>query len=51
MNQIETWFGILSRTALERGSFEDVRALVAAIDGFHPCLGRRRVLVPLGQDR
>jgi transposase len=34
MNQIETWFGILSREAIERGSFEAVRALVAAIEGF-----------------
>ncbi len=34
MNQVETWFGILSRQALRRGSFESVRALVAAIEGF-----------------
>ena len=34
MNQIETWFGILSRQALARGSFESVRALVAAIERF-----------------
>jgi hypothetical protein len=34
MNQIETWFGILSRQALRRGSFESVRALVAAIERF-----------------
>ncbi len=34
MNQIETWFGILSREAIARGSFEAVRALVAAIEGF-----------------
>ncbi len=34
MNQIETWFGILSREAIVRGSFEEVRALVAAIEGF-----------------
>lgn len=34
MNQIETWFGILSREALARGSFEAVRTLVAAIEDF-----------------
>jgi transposase len=34
MNQIETWFGILSRQAIRRGSFESVRALVAAIERF-----------------
>ena len=34
MNQIETWFGILSRQALWRGSFPSVRALVAAIEAF-----------------
>ena len=34
MNQVETWFGILSRQAIARGSFEEVRALVAAIEGF-----------------
>jgi transposase len=34
MNQIETWFGILTRQALHRGSFNGVRALVAAINAF-----------------
>ena len=34
LNQIETWFGILTRQALRRGSFESVRALVAAIEAF-----------------
>ena len=34
LNQIETWFGILTRQALRRGSFESVRALVAAIESF-----------------
>jgi transposase len=34
MNQVETWFGILTRQALRRGSFESVRALVAAIGRF-----------------
>ncbi len=34
MNQVETWFGILSSQAIRRGSFESVRALVAAIERF-----------------
>jgi len=34
MNQIETWFGILTRQALRRGSFENVRVLTAAIERF-----------------
>jgi transposase len=34
MNQIETWFGILTRQAIRRGSFESVRALIAAIERF-----------------
>jgi transposase/transposase-like protein len=34
MNQVETWFSILSRQAIRRGSFESVRALTAAIERF-----------------
>jgi transposase len=34
LNQVETWFGILTRQALRRGSFESLRALVAAIEAF-----------------
>lgn len=34
MNQVETWFGILTRQALRRGSFENVRVLTAAIERF-----------------
>jgi len=34
MNQVETWFGILTRQAIRRGSFESVRALSAAIERF-----------------
>jgi len=34
MNQVETWFGILTRQALRRASFESVRAVVAAIERF-----------------
>jgi transposase/transposase-like protein len=34
LNQVETWFSILTRRAIRRGSFESVRALVAAIEHF-----------------
>lgn len=34
MNQVETWFGILTRQAIRRGSFASVRALSAAIERF-----------------
>ena len=34
MNQVETWFGILTRKAIRRGSFRSVKELVAMIDAF-----------------
>jgi transposase len=34
MNQVETWFGILTRRAIRRGSFKSVKDLVAMIDAF-----------------
>jgi transposase len=34
MNQIETWFGILTRKAIRRGSFGSVKDLIAMIDAF-----------------
>ena len=34
MNQIETWFGILTRQAIRRGSFGSVKELVSMIDRF-----------------
>ncbi len=34
MNQIETWFGILTRQAIRRGPFDSVKALVAMIEAF-----------------
>jgi len=34
MNQIETWFGILTRRAIRRGSFGSVKELIAMIDAF-----------------
>jgi len=34
MNQVETWFGILSRGAIRRGSFASVKELVARIEAF-----------------
>ena len=41
-NQVETWFGILTRQALRRSSVESVRALTAAKRALHPRVGRRR---------
>ncbi len=34
MNQVETWFGILSRQAIRRGSFGSVKELIAKIRAF-----------------
>jgi transposase len=34
MNQVETWFGILTRQAIRRGSFSSVKELIAMIDAF-----------------
>jgi len=34
LNQIETWFGILTRGAIRRGSFGSVKELIAMIDAF-----------------
>ena len=34
MNQVETWFSVLSRQSIRRGSFASVKALIAAIDEF-----------------
>ena len=34
MNQVETWFGILTRQAIRRGSFSSVKELVAMINAF-----------------
>jgi len=34
MNQIETWFSILTRQAIRRGSFHNVEQLTATIDDF-----------------
>ena len=34
MNQVETWFGILTSQAIRRGSFGSVKELVAMIDAF-----------------
>ena len=34
MNQVETWFGILTRKAIRRGSFRSVKELVTMIDTF-----------------
>ena len=34
MNQVETWFGILTRQAIRRGSFKSVKEIVAMIETF-----------------
>ena len=34
MNQVETWFGILTRQAIRRGSFGSVKELIAGIEAF-----------------
>jgi transposase len=34
LNQVETWFGILTRQAIRRGSFRSVTELVARIEAF-----------------
>jgi len=34
MNQVETWFGILTRQAIRRGSFKSVKELVTMIETF-----------------
>ena len=34
LNQVETWFGIITRKAIRRGSFTTVKQLVEAIDAF-----------------
>ena len=34
LNQVETWFGILSRQAIRRGSFGSVKELIAMINLF-----------------
>ena len=34
LNQVETWFSVLSRQAIRRGSFGSVRELIAMIDTF-----------------
>jgi len=34
LNQVETWFGIITRKVIRRGSFRNVKQLVAKIDEF-----------------
>ncbi len=46
MNQVETWFSILTRDLLQRGSDESVRALVARI-GYLAQDGDEEYIVPL----
>ena len=50
LNQVEIWFGILTRKALRGASFNDIQELARAIDGFcdawhdkaHPFVWRKR---------
>jgi transposase len=37
LNQVETWFSVLTRQAIRRGSFGSVKELVAMIDTFTTC--------------
>jgi transposase len=50
MNQVETWFGILTRQAIRRGSFRNVKELVAMIDAFTRQWNPRLQPVHLGED-
>jgi len=34
MNQVETWFSVLTRQAIRQGSFGSVKQLIARIDTF-----------------
>lgn len=34
MNQVEIWFGIITRQAIRRGTFQSVRQLIRQIDNF-----------------
>ena len=34
MNRVETWFSVLTRQAIRRGSFGSVKELIAMIDTF-----------------
>ena len=51
MNQVETWFGILTRQAIRRGSFGSVKELIAMIDAFTRQWNEGCQPVHLGQDR
>src|SRR5450759_2787251 len=51
MNQVETWFSVLSRQAIRRGSFRSVRELIGAIATFIANWNARGHAVHLGQDR
>ncbi|MDR6412790.1 UNVERIFIED_ORG: hypothetical protein ABIC62_006112 [Burkholderia sp. 1595] len=34
LNQVERWFGLVTQQAIRRGSFRNVRQLIASIEGY-----------------
>ena len=51
LNQVETWFSVLTRQAIRRGSFGSVKELIAMIDRFTATWNAGRHAVHLGQNR
>jgi transposase len=51
LNQIEIWFGILTRQALRRGSFAAVRTLGGDDRRVHQRVERTRSALRVGQHR
>jgi transposase len=51
MNQIETWFGSLTRQAIRRGTFDSVKALVAMIEAFTRSWNEGASPFHVGEDR
>jgi len=51
MNQVETWFGILTRQAIRRGTFRSVKELIARIEVFTASWNEGCLALRLGQDR
>jgi transposase len=51
INMIETWFGIITKQSIRRGTFTSVNALVLRIRGLHPAVEHRRATVHLDRNR
>ena len=51
LNLVEVFFGIITRQAIRRGSFDSVKELTAAIDRIHLRLERTLRTIRLDQDR